>query len=236
MVEANALVPLRALTHSWRWVLKVREKSIRLGVLGHVCDDVNQLRQAVASCDECLPCENTASPILLSFGDQRLDLTDLEGGVRFDLDADGEAERVAWTAAGAEDGFLVLDRDGDGRISSGAELFGDRTPQWPSDQRNGFAALALFDLPANGGDGDGRITPSDAIFASLSVWTDRNHDGRSAADELASLDEVAIEAVELDYHEVARTDRHGNRYRFLGKVRRIGGGTSPAWDVFFRTR
>lgn len=144
-----------------------------------------------------IPC-NVSDPIVLDLDGDGIELLDITQGVDFDLYATGSKQAVAWVSP--DDGLLVLDRNLNGAIDNGSELFGNLS----QDFADGFEHLAELDLAEFGGNADGIIDANDAAFAYLMVWKDANTDGLSTPAELVSVSSLGIRSINLEARDSSR--------------------------------
>ena len=136
------------------------------------------------------------TPVVLDLdGDGAELLSFQESQVAFDMDGDGVLERTGW--AGADDGMLALDRNGDGVIGDGSEISFVQDLEGATTDMEGLAA---FDT-----NGDGAISALDDAYGDFVVWQDRNQDGISQADELTSLADAGIVSIGLDLESTGQT-------------------------------
>lgn len=151
-------------------------------------------------------CEPDASPIILDVNGNGFFLTNAANGVQFDIAGNGRSVQMGWTAFGTNNAFLALPGP-DGLVHGGKQLFGNFTPQPASQNPNGFAALAVYVDPKNGGNGNGMIDSGDGVFASLRLWIDANHDGISQPEGLHTLASLGVNSISLMYKADRRTDQ-----------------------------
>lgn len=191
------------------------------------CTDPYTIDLAIQPNDAC-------SPIVINFESGGYRLTGADSPVTFDIAATGQPVRIGWTAAGADEAFLALDRNHNGKIDSGAELFGSATPLSDGTRAsNGFVALAEFD-----DNHDRVIDEKDAIWSQLLLWRDLNHDGVSEPNEITPVAGSGLTAISLDYHWTGRRDISVNLFRYESQVTIQAAANQPTprsvYDIFFR--
>ena len=174
------------------------------------------------------------SPIIIDTKAEGFHLTSMAAGVKFTFA--GSLVQTSWTDGAYSNGWLALDRNGNGTIDNAGELFGNLTAQPPGEHPNGFKALAVYDEPSHGGNGNGKIDPGDAIWPQLRVWIDRNHNGISEPSELITLSDAGVFSIDLDYTLGKKTDQYGNVFRYAARISDRYGNQDPrAYDVLVMT-
>ena len=181
---------------------------------------------------------DSASPLLFDVAHDGYHLTNVDDGVLFDIDGDGALDRIAWTRPDSDDAWLALDRNGNGKIDNGTELFGNHTEAYLGKTGyttpNGFEALRFTEGPTYGaGVWDEVIDSRDAVFGRLLLWTDRNHNGISEPEELQSVASAGVRAISTDYKEARKRDPHGNEFRQRAKAT-FSDGAFFVYDVWLR--
>jgi hypothetical protein len=176
------------------------------------------------------------SPIVVDLGNNGIDLGQAGVGVYFDVNADGVRDHVQWVRRGGDEGFLAIDRTGNGLIDDGAELFGVGTPMVLEGRNapNGFVGLAQYDSRQLGGNDDGRISILDAIWPQLRVWIDANADGVSTGNEMRTLRSVGLTALDTIPRIRKHVDAAGNLIPYWAwATQQAKPGRALMADVFF---
>ncbi|MDC7964099.1 calcium-binding protein [Xylella fastidiosa] len=165
-------------------------------------------------------------PLVLDLDGDGIETVAAGKHILFDHDGDGIKHASGWVKP--DDGFLVLDRNGNGRIDDGSELFGADTVL-----ANGHKATsgfeALRDLDSNG---DGLFDAADARFTDVRVWRDLNQDGQSQANELFTLSSLGIASITLTPTNTEDVDLgNGNLIDNRGTYTRTDGRTGVVGDL-----
>lgn len=168
--------------------------------------------------------ELPTSLYVLDFNGDGIALTSAADGVEFDIDGTGKRIRVGWTTANSDDAFLAVDVNGNGTIDSARELISTRTtlPGGTVVRTANQVLQVLQGQPLELPPGT-RIPPDwayfdagDAAFASVFAWVDRNHDGRSQADELRPLAAAGVRSIYGGFQRSRAVDSHGNQTLLTG--------------------
>jgi hypothetical protein len=169
-----------------------------------------------------------STPIMLDLNGDGVHTLSRNAGVVFDVDATGTPVSTGWIAP--TDGLLVRDRNGDGVINNGSELYGSGTPDGQGGKTpDGFAALRLEDSNT-----DGVVDALDQNFATLQVWRDVDGDGRTDAGELQSMTDADIASLSVASQATAIIDS-GNLVGLMGSFTTTDGVTHQLADVWLRT-
>jgi len=167
------------------------------------------------------------TPIVLDLNGNGIQTLALSAGVKFDLLATGNTVNTGWVGGG--DGLLALDRNHDGVINDGSELFGSGTTLANGQKAtNGYQALAELDT-----NGDGVIDSKDSLYGDLRVWVDANGDGVSQSGELKTLQQLGITQLNLDAKQDASLN-NGNIVGATSTFQTADGQTHAAADVWFQ--
>lgn len=164
-----------------------------------------------------------ADPLVLDLAGDGLNLTKAGKGALFDVNADGKLDSTGWVQG--DDALLVYDKNGNGQIDNGSELFGDQ-----NGSKNGFAELSKYDKNF-----DGKINNLDPIFKALKLYQDNNGNGKIEKNELMSLSQMGIKSLNLNFMQTNK-DLNGNSLVLNGSFERNDGSSGLLADVLLGFR
>ncbi|MGY8870596.1 MAG: calcium-binding protein, partial [Pseudomonadales bacterium] len=179
-------------------------------LLKKITDNISEVNEGVRnSFQDALNWVLRTEPLVLDLDGDGIETIAADGSILFDYDGDGVKNGTGWVSA--DDGMLVLDRNGNGSIDNGSELFGDNTLKADGTMAiHGFDALAELDI-----NDDGLVNANDTQFIDLRIWKDLNQDGISQANELFSLSDLNIESLSTD--SVSSTINIGNNNQSIAQ-------------------
>jgi len=188
---------------------------------------IDSARVIDATLEKFEKAKTIVSPIVLDLNGDGIAATSWSAGGKFDHDANRFAERTGWI--NGQDGLLALDRDANGVIDSGRELFGSETLLAGGGKAlDGYQALAELDSNA-----DGQINAQDSAFANLRIWKDADGDGLSSADELLTPAAAGVQSIATASVATDQVDAHGNVVKQTGTFTRTDGSTGQSADIWF---
>ncbi len=200
---------------------------------------LKRLLQATALLCVLIPAhaEVRCSPLVIDLAHDGIKLGEGGTGVYFDINADGVRDHIQWVRPGGDEGFLAMDRSGNGLVDNGSELFGVGTPLVLEGRNapNGFVGLAQYDMRELGGNDDGLITEADAVWPQLRIWVDADANGVATYSEMRTLKSYGITAIETIPKRHRYMDPAGNLIPLWAWAMQSGKpGRALMVDVFFR--
>lgn len=164
------------------------------------------------------------SPLILDLDGDGVETLSMTGNsIYFDHDNNGYAEKTGW--ANKDDALLVIDKNKNGKIDNGTEMFGNNTS---SSSENGFIALSQYDS-----NHDGLINSKDSEFKNIKLWQDKNSNGITDSGELNSLSDAGIKSISTGYIATNNVDSNGNTIKENGFFTRTNGSQGIVSDVWF---
>lgn len=179
---------------------------------------------------EAIGCAAKVSPLIIDMANTGINMSAPLSGVDFDINADGKLDRISWPLEDTAM-FLFIDKNSDGNVNNGGELFGDHTigPDGIV-APNGFAALKKYD-----DNFDNVIDKNDKAFNTIiKFWTDKNHNAKVESGEAKTFEELGIVSIDLSYVEVHEYDRYGNDNALRSVIRLQNGEYRLIFDIWFR--
>ncbi|MCW2483020.1 hypothetical protein J5224_28560, partial [Candidatus Symbiopectobacterium sp. NZEC135] len=171
--------------------------------------------------------ENTVSPIIIDLDRDGVETLSVSAGILFDHFGNNLSINTGWVAP--DDGLLVLDRNDNGNIDDGRELFGNNTPLKNNEMAsNGYNALKVFD-----DNSDNAIDAKDSIFESLKIWRDSNANAKVDLGELYSLKDFGVASISIEYDNSTFVDPQGNAHQQRSLITYVDGVTGQSADVWF---
>lgn len=183
----------------------------------HINFQMNNAQSAQLSAQQAV---QQADPLVLDLGGNGVQTTGIERGVTFDITGDGRQEQVSFVTG--DSWFLALDRNDNGRIDDGRELFGDQ-----NGAANGFEELRRYDE-----NGDGVINDQDSVFTQLRLFQ-MDRDGNQTMKDLAS---AGVNEIHLDYQDTAKKLNDYDVIAQMGQFARNDGSRGQAVDVLLGYR
>lgn len=173
--------------------------------------------------------KETETPLVIALVDEGIFTLPDDDNIYFDHNNDGIKESTGWIDSNSA--FLVFDKNENGIIDNGNEMFGNNTPNILGGYaKHGFDALSQYD-----NNQDNRIDNNDAIWPSLNLWIDKNINGETDIDELVDIESSGIEAINLIYENNGIIDENGNQFLLTSDVVWNDGHHTEISDIVFNT-